>query len=86
MAEYKLQQQVLISRKISRSGPVTNDVRVGVIQAFADGGESVLVSIPRPGRLPLKETVAIADIKPVSEVFNRTAVQFNPLFRQTYKG
>jgi hypothetical protein len=81
---FNVKDQVVIRERTSRSGPVTNQIRVGTVMAV---GESALtVSFPLPGGRFTKKAFPISQCEPVTEVFRRNSVQINPLFRQIYKG
>lgn len=79
--EFQVQQQVVVRRSI-RSHARTAEVRVGTILAFADDGETAVVSIPGPGGKVIRETVGLGQLEPVTNRFRRASVQFNPAFRQ----
>ena len=81
---FNVKDQVVIREKISRSGPVTNHVKVGTVMAVSQ--DDLLVSMPLPGGRFVKKSVPAAMCEPVSEVFRRNSVQVNPAFRQIYKG
>ena len=57
-------------------------MRVGTILAFADDGESAVVSLPGPGGTIMRETVGLGQLEPVTARFKRASVQFNSAFRQ----
>lgn len=81
MKTYKLQDQVIVRRRI-RTTPATNEIKVGSILAFADDGNSAIVSLPGPGGKIQRVTVPVESLQPASEHFKRSRVQVNPTFRQ----
>ena len=78
---YKVQDQVVIRKSITRRSPRTQEVIVGTITAFADGGESVVLNIPRPGGVMQRTTVPLDQVEPVKKAFRQSSVQWNPAFR-----
>lgn len=82
MAELSVQQQVVVRRKCNRSGPTTNEVRIGTIMAFSPDGSKATVSIPGPGGRNQRAEVSVDQLTPVTESYKRSSVQFNPAFRQ----
>ena len=79
--EFKEGDQVVLKKRMGRSGPIVREVLVGKISAMNDKKTSATVTLPRPGGRILRTTVPVSQLRPVSEVYNRTAVQFNPAFR-----
>jgi hypothetical protein len=82
---FKVQDQVVVKIKTNRTGPLTKEVRVGQITAFADE-KTAVVSLPeRDGRMVKKE-IPLSQLQPVSNVYRRSAVQFDPTRRQIHVG
>lgn len=81
---FNVRDQVVIRERTGRSGPPTNEIKVGTVMAV--GRDTLTVSLPRPGGLNERKEVAISQCSPVTEVFRRNSVQANPAFRQIYKG
>ena len=79
--QYQVKDQAIIRRKITRSKPHTQEVIVGTITAFADGGNSAVLTIPRPGGVITRTTVPLTQLEPVSKAFKRNSVQWNPALR-----
>jgi hypothetical protein len=77
---YKLQQDVVIKRRINKYGPTTKEIVVGRILAFGDNNTAT-VSIQRPGGMTTRSVVSLKEVSPVTEVFRRNSVQFRPGFR-----
>lgn len=77
---FKVGQQVVVRKPVVRSGPRTNEIRVGQITAME--GKRAIVTIPRPqGGMERKE-IPISQLAPAEGVYKRSAVQFNPVRRQ----
>lgn len=83
--EWKVNDQVVVRRNLSLSGPRTHEVRVGQIAAFADG-ETAVVNLALPGGRSERKYVKVSELAPVSQVYGRSAVQLNPLHRQVVVG
>lgn len=81
---FNIKDQVVIRERTSRTGPVTNTIKVGTVMAV--GEDTITVSMPMPGGRFEKKIVSASSCEPVTELFKRTSVQINPAFRQIYKG
>lgn len=81
---FNIKDQVVIRERTSRTGPVTNKIKVGTVMAV--GKDTITVSLPLPGGRFEKKIVSASMCEPVTELFKRTSVQINPTFRQIYKG
>jgi hypothetical protein len=79
--EFKKGDQVVVKRTMGQTRLASKEVMTGDIIAFAEGGKSAVVSIPRQGGRQLRCTVPVVQLSPVSEVYRRSRVQFNPAFR-----
>jgi hypothetical protein len=79
--QYKVRDQAIIRRTVTRSKPHTQEVIVGTITAFADNGKSAVLTIPRPGGVITRTTVPLSQLEPVSKAFKRNSVQWNPALR-----
>lgn len=75
----KVQDQALIRRNTSRTGPSTSEVTVCTVLAMND--ETATVSIRKPMGMVERRTVPVSDLSPVTESFKRSSTQFNPAFR-----
>lgn len=81
---FNIKDQVVIRERTSRTGPATNQIKVGTVMAI--GEDTLTVSLPMPGGRFEKKIVPTDKCAPVTEVFKRTSVQINPVFRQIFKG
>ena len=81
MSEFRVNDQVVIRRKILGS-PSTNEVKIGKILNFSADGRSVVVSVPEQGGRTTRQTVTTSSLEPVKSRFGRTVVQNNPVHRQ----
>jgi hypothetical protein len=79
--DLKVSQQVVLRRKVNRSGPTTSEIRVGTILAFSPDGKKATLSIPGPGGKISRASVFVDTLEPVSDRFKRASVHFNPAFR-----
>ena len=70
--------EVIIRRKMNRSGPATNQVLVGKILAMA--GTKATVSVPEAGSHKRIE-VDVSELSPVTASFRRSSMQLNRAFR-----
>ena len=81
---FNVKDQVVIRERTSRTGPVTNSIKVGTVMAI--GEDTLTVSLPLPGSRFEKKIVPLSMCEPVTDIFKRTSVQINPAFRQIFKG
>ena len=77
--QFKPQQDVVIRRRTSRSGPATNEVIVGKILAVGD--TTATVSVAKQGGITERRTVNLSDLSPVTASFKRSSIQFSPQYR-----
>lgn len=79
--QFKLRDQVVLRRNVTRTSPRTQEVIVGTITAFAEGNTSAVVTIPRPGGTVTRTTVQLDQLEPVTAAFKRSSTHWNPAFR-----
>lgn len=75
----RVQQDVVIRRATSRSGPVTHEVIVGKIMSMGD--ITATVAIKQAGGIVQKREVRLSDLSPVTNQFKVSSIQFKPSFR-----
>lgn len=75
-------QDVVIRRQTSRTGPVTHEMKAGKIISI---NQSIaVVAVKAPGGATVPQTVNIKELAPATEEFKRRSVQFNPQHRQSW--
>jgi ABC-type taurine transport system ATPase subunit len=79
--EFKTGDQVVVKKASGFGRRSISEVMAGTITAFADNNTQAVISIPRAGGQQLRTKVFVDQLQPVSEVFKRNRVQFNPAFR-----
>jgi len=67
---FRIQDQVMVKTKTNRTGPLTKEVRVGQITAFADEHTAVVSMPERDGRM-VKKTIPLDQLEPVQHVTHR---------------
>ena len=75
------QQEVIIRRPTSRTGPKTNQILVGRILAFGEGNTAT-VSVLGPAGTSSQRVVNLKDISIATPDIKRKSIQFNPQYRQ----
>jgi hypothetical protein len=75
----RVQQDVVIRRATSRSGPTTHEVIVGKIMSMGD--TTATVAIQKAGGIVQKREVRLSEISPVTNQFRMASIQFKPVFR-----
>ena len=78
-SHYRVHDDVLIRRKVNRSGPRTDEVIVGRILAMSKSTADV--SIQKNG-VNQRLTVNLNEVEPVTQSFKRQSMQFNPQIRR----
>lgn len=78
--DFKVSQDVVIRRRVNRSGPVTNEILVGRILAM--DGNLVDVSIQKSAGVTERRTVHVRDLSPVTRDVRNQSNKFSPQFRR----
>ena len=76
---FKVQQEVVARRQTNRSGPVTNEIKVGTILALGDKTATVSFRTSTGGTE--KREMRLSDLSQVTTAFKRQSIQFQPAFR-----
>jgi len=77
MSDLKVNDQVVVRRPLMHGrGSVV--IKTGTILAFADNGNSAVVSFPAD---KTRATVPVDQLQPVSNLYGRARVQIDPLRR-----
>ena len=76
---FRVQDDVIIRRKVHRTGPTTNQVMVGKILAMGDDGIATVTVQGPGGNKHMK--LSLNELAPVTEAFRRSSMQLNPAFR-----
>ena len=77
---FKAQDEVIIRRRTSRTGPTTNEVLVGRVLAMYENG-TAKVSVQKPGGVSQHVVLSVRELSPVTDSFRRQSLQFNPAMR-----
>lgn len=77
--EFRLHQDVIIRRSVSRTGPRTSEVMVGRILAME--GTTCTVSVKKAGGALERKVVNVKDLSPVTQAFKSSSIQFSPAYR-----
>lgn len=74
-------QEVVIRRQTSRTGPPTFDIQAATIVSLDT--VNAVVSVKVPGGKTMNKKVSLNSLRPVTESFRRKSIQFNPQHRQS---
>jgi hypothetical protein len=80
-SKFRTQQEIVIRRSITRTGPTTNQIQVGRILAFGENNTAT-VSILGPQGSASQKVVNLRDCAPATAEFKRNSIQFNPQYRR----
>lgn len=79
---FQVGEQVVVRKQVTRSGPVTKEVKVGQIAALSDSGKTATVTLPRNNGTTERKEIPTSQLQPVREAFGRSRVQMNSARRQ----